>query len=360
MVPARPPRTRKQTERLEESPRGVAGFLRKHGRHLWWLHSLYALGLGVFVVLFARKGFDYARWLAPLLVAAWLVTVLLFRVAGSGREQKLVTPGQNMRFYAMSYVLKNLYQAMLFFALPFYAQAATLDAANLWFVVVLAAFAVASTMDLFFDGVLVRHKVLATVFYTLVLFTALALSLPALLPDLRPRVVLVVAAAFAAFGFFTLHVPPRQWHRPWALSALALSMAATVGTAWFGQRAIPPVPFELASAAVGPSVMSDGGLTMELGAIRRELLQTLVAVSEVRHPARTPRPSELRHVWRQGLSTVVARPAAGRPADGPNVLRLTSTMDPGSWPADPTGSWSVDVETEDGQLIGRTRFSVRD
>jgi hypothetical protein len=360
MGPNTPPRTRKQTERLGSPPGGLTGFFRKHGRRLWWLHSLYALSLGVFVVLFARKGFDHARGLAPLLVLAWLVTVFLFRVAGSGRGQKLATPGQNIRFYAMSYVLKNLYQAMLFFALPFYAQAATLDAANVWFVVVLAAFAVASTMDLFFDGILVRYKTLATVFYTLVLFTALALALPALLPALRPRVVVVVAAACAALGFFTLHVPPRQWHRPWALSVLGLSMAATVGCAWFGQRGIPPVPFQLVSAAVGPGVMSDGDLTMELGAIRRELLQTLVAVSEVSHPARTPRPSELRHVWRQGRTVVMPRPAAGRPVDDAHVLRLTSAMDSNAWPADPRGAWSVDVETEDGQLIGRTRFAVRD
>jgi hypothetical protein len=354
------PRPRRQTQRLDAAPSGLRGWLARHGRRLWWLHSAYALGLGVFVVLFARKGFDYARWLAPLLVAAWLVTVLLFRVTGGAGEPKAATPGQTIRFYAMSYVLKNLYQAMLFFALPFYAQAATLDAANVWFVAALTAFAVASTLDVFFDGVLVRHKVLATAFYTLVLFTALALALPALLPELRPRVVLVVAAASAALGFFTLHVPPRSWHRPWALLLLVASVSATVAAAWFGQRAIPPVPFQLASAAVGPAVMADGGLTLELSAIRRPLLGTLVAVTEVRHPARTPRPSELRHVWRRGLATVIARPAAGRDGAEPHVLRLTSAMDASGWPADPTGAWSLDVETEDGQLIGRTRFSIRD
>jgi hypothetical protein len=41
------------------SPRErLKSFMKIHGRKLWWVHSAYALGLGVAVVVFAQKGFD--------------------------------------------------------------------------------------------------------------------------------------------------------------------------------------------------------------------------------------------------------------------------------------------------------------
>src|SRR5262249_3486406 len=58
----------------------VRTFMQKHGRKLWWLHSAYALGLGIAVVAFAQKGFDHARWLAVSIGAAWLLVVLFFRL----------------------------------------------------------------------------------------------------------------------------------------------------------------------------------------------------------------------------------------------------------------------------------------
>jgi hypothetical protein len=58
----------------------VRAFLRDHGHKLWWLHSIYALGLGVGVVAFAHRGFDHARWMAVALGLAWLLLVLFFRL----------------------------------------------------------------------------------------------------------------------------------------------------------------------------------------------------------------------------------------------------------------------------------------
>src|SRR5579883_1397355 len=87
----------------------VRRFFREHGRKLWWLHSAYALGLGVSVVAFAQKGFDHARWLSVTLAGAWLLVVAFFRLFGSGTAQApLETAGSKarIRFYVMTYVLK--------------------------------------------------------------------------------------------------------------------------------------------------------------------------------------------------------------------------------------------------------------
>src|ERR1700733_13202323 len=124
-------------------------FLREHGRKLWWLHSAYALALGAGVVAFARKGFEHARWLAVSLGLAWLLVVLVFRVFAEGGARRPFDEGAKtrVRFYVMTYALKNLYQGMLFFLLPFYWKSTTLDAANVWFVLLLGACAVLSTLD---------------------------------------------------------------------------------------------------------------------------------------------------------------------------------------------------------------------
>ena len=146
------------------SPRErLKSFMHKHGRKLWWLHSAYALGLGITVVAFAQKGFDHARWLAVSVGAAWLLVVLFFRLFGSGRQQaNLQTAGAKvrLRFFAMTYALKNLYQGMLFFLLPFYWKSTTFWTSNSWFVVLLGVCALLSTLDIVFDRVVLRFRAL--------------------------------------------------------------------------------------------------------------------------------------------------------------------------------------------------------
>lgn len=98
-------------------------FLARHGKKLWWLHSAYALCLGTGVVLFAQKGFQQARLLAISAGGAWLLVLLFFRLHGSGKAQASLEGAETktkLRFYALTYALKNLYQGMLFFLLPFY------------------------------------------------------------------------------------------------------------------------------------------------------------------------------------------------------------------------------------------------
>jgi hypothetical protein len=147
-------------------PRGLVGKLKawakRHHKALWWLHSAYALFLGFMVILFAAKGFDYARVLAATLGGAFLVMVILFRIFGQGMAQKQRVGEKKslkLSFLGMTYVLKNLYQGMLFFVLPFYWKSSSIDSINAWFVFLLALLAILSTLDLVFDNLLMRYRV---------------------------------------------------------------------------------------------------------------------------------------------------------------------------------------------------------
>jgi hypothetical protein len=334
----------------------------KHGRKLWWLHSAYALAIGAGVVAFARTGFEHARWLAVSLGVAWLLVVALFRLFGSGGPAHVLSTGDTRaraRFYAMTYALKNLYQGMLFFLLPFYWKSTTIGAPNAWFVLLLGACAVISTVDVVFDRVLMRWRSLGSLFHGITLFGCLNLVIPALLPDTRTLWTLLAAAGMAVVSFWTLHVTVRQLKRRITVAAFLGSLAAGMGLAYGARAAIPPVPMYLSSAAVGPRQLADGRLAMEVKTLNPLVIQDLIAVTDVVVPG--GKGDRLRHVWRQEGREVHRSTEETSRIPGPKgVVRLRSSLVERDLPLDLVGAWTVDVETEDGQLVGRAGFEVRE
>jgi hypothetical protein len=338
----------------------VRRVLRDHGRKLWWLHSVYALALGAGVVAFAHKGFEHARWLAVTLGLTWLLVVLVFRLfapAGELRAFEAADPKIRRRFYVMTYALKNLYQGMLFFLLPFYWKSTTLDAPNVWFVLLLAACAVLSTLDIVFDRVLMRWRSLASIFHGITLFGCLNLVVPALFPDTRTLTSLLAAAGIATVGSWTLHVTAKSLRKKAYVAALVLSVAGVVALAYFARSAIPPVPMYVSSAAVGPKQLPDGRLAMEVKTLHPSVIQELIAVTDVVVPG--GKGDRLRHVWlHDGVEVHRTTEETSRVPGPKGAVRLRSSLTGKDLPADLVGPWSVDVETDDNQLVGRTEFEV--
>lgn len=332
----------------------IRAWFARHHRKLWWLHSLYALMLGAFVVTFAQKGLVYVRWVTLFLVAMWGIIVLVFRIAGSGREQRLETQRDKVRFLLMTYVLKNLFQGMLFFLLPFYWKTATAGAGNWWFVVVLAASAILAALDVIFDRVLMRWRLAASIYFGIALFACLNLAIPALLRI--PAVwALSLAAIAASVGFFTLHFPLRDFRSPKLLIILLLSTVSAWGVAFAGRRAIPPVPLVVAHAAVGPEILPDGRLALEVTTLHTDWVKEMIAVTDVQTLADSG--EAFVHVWRHS-DAIVWRLTPTRTAMGGDRVRLQSMLRTEQLPADRVGAWSVDIETTSGQLVGRHTFTV--
>jgi uncharacterized protein DUF5924/DUF2914 family protein len=339
----------------------VQRFFAEHGRKLWWLHSLYALAIGIGVLAFAQKGFEHARWLSVSLVLAWFLVVAFFRVFGSGNAQKSleeVGPKTKVRFYVMTYALKNLYQGMLFFLLPFYWKATTFDAYNAWFVLLLGACAVLSTLDIVFDRVLMKWRSLASAFHGIILFGCLNLVIPAVFADARTLVSMCVAAGVAVLAFWTFHLPTAALRKPLVVGAVVVSIGAGVGLGYAARRAIPPVPMYVSSAAVGPKLMPDGRLAMQVTCLDASVITELQAVTDVVVPGGSGR--RLHHVWRhEGVA--IERGTKETRIPGPvGTVRLASGLVGEELPKRLAGHWMVDVETEDAQLVGRTEFDVTD
>lgn len=337
--------------------RDLKEYVVRYGRMLWWFHSFYALGLGIFIIIYAQKGFAHARWLSISLAGAWIVLLLFFRLFGSGKERALEGRRDKLRFFVMTYVLKNLYQGMLFFLLPFYWRSATLDTPNQYFVIVLAACAALSTLDVVFDHVLMRWKAAASVFYFVTLFACLNLVIPALLPDMRSLVTMTAAAAISALAFWMMHVPPRYLARPGVVAGLVSWTLGAVLVAYFGRAYVPPVAMYVAYGAVGPDLMSDGRLAVEAKRLHHSLIHDLHAITDVMVPG--GKGDHLMHVWTHEGKEVDRKLDLFVRAEGPpGTVRLRSQLDSTALVDDPVGHWTIDVVTLDGQLVGRTEFEI--
>ncbi|MGB1276166.1 MAG: DUF2914 domain-containing protein, partial [Nannocystaceae bacterium] len=116
------------------------------------------------------------------------------------------------------------------------------------------------------------------------------------------------------------------------------------------------VPLHLATAAVGPSLMPDGQLTMHVTQLHASYIQEMHALTDVVIPG--GRGGKMFHVWRHGDLEMQRGPVepSGDPPKG--TVRLRSTLRAFNLPSDLSGTWSVDVVTADDQLVGRVRFEV--
>jgi hypothetical protein len=330
--------------------------LKRHGRKLWWFHSLYALGLGAFVVVFAQKGFAYVRWLTLVMVVAWIVTLAVFRRYGSGRTQRIDTRPERVRFHLMTYVLKNLYQGMLFFLLPFYFKASVGDGPTRWFAWGLALFTILATLDVVFDKILMRWRLLGSVYYLVALFACLNLAIPALFP-LPTALALVLAAAAAVPAFCSLNYPWARLKQPRMLAGIGVATVVGASLVWMARGAIPPVPLAVATGAVGTTALPDGRLGLEITRAHASLVNHLHGSTDVLVPAGLH--DGLVHVWRQGEVEVLRINPDLQRVD-PGQIRLRSKLDGEQLPPSRSGRWTLDVETGSGQLVGRVRFEVVD
>ena len=341
----------------------VRGFLARHERVLWWMHSLYALGLGLSVVAFAQKGFEQARWLLLSGGGTWLILLFLswlqrWQETREPLPEGTVVPGhRRWGFLAVTYVLKNLYQGMLFFALPFYFKSSSFDSANVTMLVLLGAFALLSTLDVVFDKVIVKKTALASIFHGVTLFACINLITPAVFLETRSSTALVLAALVSACGATSLHLVRRPV--PWRLAVVLVIVASGVaaGVAYAARRYVPPVPMHLSYARIGPGILDSGKLTMEVTSLDRSVLSDVYCVTDVVLPG--GKHENFVHVWRHEGEVVFESDEAMARVPGPEGgIRLRSVLPRQKLPAKVTGKWTVDVETLDNRLIGRARFTV--
>jgi hypothetical protein len=138
-------------------------------------------------------------------------------------------------------------------------------------------------------------------------------------------------------------------------TALVLVTAGAASGAYFGRRAVPPVAMYVDYGAVGPKLLDDGRLAIEAHVLHVSLVDQLHAVTDVVIPG--GKGDRLVHVWRHdGVEVQRSTDVDPKAHGATGTLRLRSQLE--DLPSDPTGHWTVDVVTQDGQLVGRVPFEV--
>jgi hypothetical protein len=324
----------------------------------WWLHSAWALGFGVAVMLFARAGLAHADKVLMALCGSWLLmfVALRFVVGPANRRDDESLARRGFRV-ATNYIIKQFYQQMFFFLVPLYASSATWSLAsfNWWLAPVLFVCAVLSTLDLVFDNFIMERRFLASVMYGLAMFGVLNVSLP-LVTGMSHYQGLLLAAAATPVAVALLSFSVTTVLSPQGTIATVLATAGLLAAVWFGRTLVPPAPLVMRESTVGHGAP---GAFECLPASKHVIPDSQLA--ELRCGSLLVEPGGVKekvvHVWRHGGREVARVQPDELACDGEDVV-YRSTLDPALLAGDPRGAWQCVTETAGGQLVGLRRFRV--
>jgi hypothetical protein len=319
-------------------------FLHKQSALLWWLHSGYALLLGILVMRLGSKNFTFLRWIIFPLSFIWVSSLLLPLLS---RLTSLAPAWRERLRLVVNYFNKNFYQQLLFFLLPLYYASATLWSRNMIFVLVLAASAILSTMDVFYDRYISLRLPLTVLFFNFNLFACVNVMLPVLWSVDNSRA-LWTSAAITLGGFVSFFWQVEGWRRRRSKVLIGLVGLGLSVLILLFRSFIPPAPLQLTEVIFGDQVDALQ-VVSPFKAIPSGWSGNVAALTAIKAPNGLK--ERVRHRWylngemilEQDLKVIVGGRGRG--------FRLWSQV---PWdPADAGRKLVLDVVTKGGQLIGR-------
>lgn len=328
----------------------ATAWLRRHERQLWWLHSLYALLLGIGIMWLGNRNYNFLRLAVFHVGFIWLSSLLLRRLM----ESSTVAPKWAGWIRAViNYFNKNFYQQVLFFVLPIYYGSATLTSGNFVFVVLIAVSAVLSSLDMIYDRQLSVRRSWSALFFAFNLFVLFNVMLPVLW-SISNTWAMRASVLCAMIGFVTLYFPWARL-RSFRRVVVALVVVALIAVVELGRAYVPPAPLRLVWSEFGHefdrSTMRVANPVESFepgGAVR------LWGLTAIRAPLGLK--ERVRHRWYLDEKLIFSSAAFEVTGGREDGFRLWTTVSIGKLSAG--SKLSVDAETEGGQLIGRARIGV--
>ncbi len=315
---------------------------------LWWLHSTYALLFGLLVMWIGSKNYTYLRVIVFHIGFIWLSSLflpaLVHRSWLSPKWQERVRLGIN-------YFNKNFYQQLLFFLLPIYYASTTIGSRNAPFLGLLAVSAVLSTMDIVYDRYLSVRWQLTAVFFMFNVFASVNVMLPVLW-SVSNRWAMYASGLLALGGFASMLYKLSGLQGSSAKSlfigaALLMLLIVTVLPPF-----IPPAPLRLANVEFGRAISSLQIVTpldrLPSGPGK------IVALTAVQAPMGLE--ERVRHKWRLDGRVVYASDYYSVTGGRKEGYRIWTQV---TWKKGLQGQvLTVDIETRNGQLIGRATLKA--
>jgi hypothetical protein len=284
-----------------------------------------------------------ALWIL-LLVLLWLARVSAVPAAGFRRWLLLAARLSSLL------AAQSLVQLALFFALPFYLQAATYDVGHGVFLVGLIGLSAASLWDPLTERLLTR-PLLAPLLPAIASFVALAAVLPGL--GLSTRTSLWTAAFTAGAGVFVTAAASAPAGRRARAAGLALLAAAMIPLAlWLGAvRIVPAAPLRLSKIEIGSR--REGHWVADPSARFAAAPERLVCATAIWSPLGVK--DRLFHVWtRDGKPRArVELDIRGGRSGGYRTFSRVAGLG-----RNPAGVYRCSVQTQSGQVLGSRSVRV--
>lgn len=320
-------------------------FMQRFGRFVPWASFVGGVGSAIFM---DRR--PSQAWLIALSSLAIWVAVLvlrwLSRVDNSelGRAKRVLLSAARLSALLSS---QSLVQLQLFFTLPLYFYAASLDLGHGVFLALLSLLAIASLWDPLTERWF-KHRALTSILPAAGSFAALTAVLPAL--GLSTQLSLWIAAFIATAGVPLLaaaSAPPEARLRS-ALIALTIALAFPLLLFLGATRIVPAAPLRLVSAEIGTELqgrwVKDGVRELSHVPPRLHCATAIASPLGLR--------DALFHVWRKGgkqRARIELKIVGGRGRG----FRTHSRIAPGA-----PGIYSCSVETASGQVLGSRRVRI--
>jgi hypothetical protein len=319
---------------------------------LWWIHSAYALAIGVGVMWLGSRNFAWLRITFAYIAFIWATSLVVPRLLAGRR---VPVSWRRPLHLAVNYFNKNFYQQLLFFVLPVYWASATPGARNAWFVVLVAASAVLSTFDVVYDRHLSVKRPLTAVFFAFNLFACLNVTLPVVW-GVSNAAAMRLSAALALLGFVTLLFRGRQLRQPRVLGLILFGALLLAVIVEFGRPFVPPAPLRIIEPTFGTTLQrTPPRVATALPWIEAGFNGRLYVVTPISAPLGLH--DRVRHRWSVGARPVFTSPYYEVTGGRRQGYRLWTSAAMGELA--PGSRVQVDVETEAGQLVGRAVLDVR-
>ena len=316
-----------------------------------WLLPLLSFVAGWAGYWLVERGPQLARGIAVMALLTWpwmLLENLLGRWLhrwSKGRLSPKLT----------AFVTQSVQQEMLFFALPFVLGAIRPHPGHWLFGLLLGLAALFSTLDPLYHRLLGRSGALSVAFQAYCTFITALVVLPVALHWPVEKAVTMAVLISAASLLAGLPRLLQAEHRVRALG-FSLMVGVLLMLCLPLRTAIPPVGLRLTESRIAQSItgLRPGPEVKSLSAAA--LAETgVVAYVAVHAPAGLNQ--QLHFDWYHRGERVESIPAQIEGAAGRGWRTYTRKQ---HFPADPRGSWRVDVRTPGDQLIGRLYFRVSD
>jgi hypothetical protein len=329
--------------------RFFSDFLKQHQDKLWWFHSSYSLLLGVGVMWLGTKNFTYLRLAVFHIAFIWLSSLALPLL---NRLRNIPEHWHHRLRLLINYFQRNFYQQLLFFILPIYYLSASWGAGNMLFVLLLAVSALLATMDIIYDRYLSVNGRLLAVFFAFNLFACINVMLPVVW-NFKNSFALRLSALLALAGFISFSFTLRGVKNRDRLRLILAAALLLAGVSEIGRPLVPPAPLRLLESGFGLGVdMESKQLSDRLSELPAGGPRKIYALTAIGAPLGLK--DRVGHRWYLNGKLVYASPfikLSGGRKSGFRLWTFRTLKNINS-----ASTLRVDVRTEAGQLIGRSRL----